>query len=176
MIGTIFNIILRFIVLVLIQVLVLNQVVLHGYITPYIYPLALLLIPIATPKWALLLMGFILGISIDIFSNTGGMHAFATVFLAFILPGVQKLLTPREGYESGDRPTVSSLGFKWFIAYILISIPVHHLVFFTLEVFSFGYLKYLLLKILFSSVATISIILITQYVFYPRRKSSTYQY
>lgn len=176
MTKTIFNIIFRYFILVLIQVLILNQLVLHGYITPYIYPLALLSLPFGTPRWILLVFGFILGVSIDLFSNTGGIHAFATVFLAFVMPFVLQLLTPREGYEPGTKPTIASLGFNWFFVYIIICIPIHHLVFFSIEVFSLSYIKYLLLKIIFSTIATIIILLIAQYLFYPRQKHSSYQY
>ena len=67
----------RFIILVLVQVLVLNNIQFLGYINPYIYILFILSLPVRTPRWASLLLAFVLGLTIDIFANTPGMHASA---------------------------------------------------------------------------------------------------
>ena len=88
----------RFVVLVLIQVLILNNLLLPGVFNPYIYPLFLLLLPIRMPIWLLLLVGFVAGLTIDLFSNTMGMHAAASVLLCFMRPQVLKLIEPSGGY------------------------------------------------------------------------------
>ena len=83
MIINILQIILRFIVLVAIQVFILNNIQLGGVINPYLYILFLLTLPVQTPRLLLLLIGFALGISIDMFQNSTGIHAFACVLIAF---------------------------------------------------------------------------------------------
>ena len=88
---TVLQNIFRFILLVLFQVLVLNNIQFLGYINPYLYILFILSLPVQMPRWFLLVLAFILGLSIDIFSNTLGMHAFATVFVAFFREGIIKL-------------------------------------------------------------------------------------
>src|SRR5580658_7192394 len=107
----------RFIILVGIQVLVLNNLELNGVFNPYIYPLFILLLPINTPKWLLLLLGFGTGLVIDMFSNTMGMHAAATTLLAYMRPYILNVLQPSGGYEPEDKPTLSNMGFRWFITY-----------------------------------------------------------
>ncbi len=89
----------RFILLVLLQVLVLNNIQFMGYINPYLYILFILSLPYQTPKWFVLLLGFRLGLTIDVCSNTMGMHAFATVFVAFLRGGTIKLFTSIEEYR-----------------------------------------------------------------------------
>ena len=173
MIGPAFTYIFRFVMLVLFQALVLNKIVLHGYATPYIYILFILLLPIRIPAWLQLFVGFALGYSIDLFSNTGGIHAFATVFLAYIRPFILKILTPPEGYEEHDRPTIKSLGIGWFFFYCSSLVLLHHFVFFAVEILSFKHFSYILLKTLFSSLLSIFIILLLQYLFYPLKASKT---
>ncbi len=95
--------IIRFVLLVLFQVLVFNNIQLGGYLNPYIYVLFLLLMPFETPRWLLLVAAFTLGISIDVFSNTLGIHTSATVFMAFIRPFVLDFIAPRDGYEIGTQ-------------------------------------------------------------------------
>ena len=80
--------ILIFILLLLIQLLVLNNINLGGYINPYVYLLFILLLPYGTPRWVLLLVGFFTGLVVDYFSNTLGLHASATLILAFFGPSL----------------------------------------------------------------------------------------
>lgn len=170
MISRILKIIVRFVVLILIQVLVLNNVVLHGYITPYIYPLFIMLLPINNPRWLTLLLAFAMGLAIDTFSNTGGIHGLALVFLAFVRPAILRVLTPKEGYDEEEKPTAGNLGFGWFFFYALISVFVHHLLFFIVEVMSMSHFRYLGLKILFSTLVSLVIIIAIQLLFYPARR------
>jgi len=83
MINPVTRNILRMFILILFQVFVLNNIQVSGYINPYMYVLFILLLPFETPRWLLLISGFAIGISIDLFANTPGMHASATVFMAF---------------------------------------------------------------------------------------------
>ena len=87
--------VLHFIVLVFVQVFILNRIELGGYINPYLYILFVMLMPFQTPKWLLLLLGFFLGLTIDLFAHTPGMHSSATVLIAFLRPYVLELIAPR---------------------------------------------------------------------------------
>ncbi len=117
----------RFVGILLFQVLVLNNIELHGFINPYIYPLAILLLPFNTPKWLLLVLGFCAGLFVDVFANTPGLHAAATVLLAYLRPLIVLVNRPPSDYESSDQPTVNSLGFNWFIIYATIAVLIHHI-------------------------------------------------
>ena len=90
--------ILRFVLLVLVQVLVLNNIQFLGYLNPYLYILFILALPVRLRQWIVLLLAFVLGLTIDAFSNTMGLHAFATVFMAFFrLPIIKMFTTIEEG-------------------------------------------------------------------------------
>ena len=86
--------IIRFLFLVFIQVLVFNNIQVSGLINPYIYVIFILLLPFETPKWAILGLAFLLGISVDLFTNTPGMHSTATVLMAFLRPYVLSIIAP----------------------------------------------------------------------------------
>src|SRR6185369_9061688 len=127
MIAKIIQNIFRYLFLVLLQVLVLNHIQWSGYINPYVYVLFILLLPIETPRWLLLLSALMLGLTIDMFGNTSGMHAAASVMMAFARPRILRLIAPRDGYEAETKLTPLVMGFKWFITYVSMAVLIHHL-------------------------------------------------
>jgi len=118
--------IIRFLVLVLVQILVVNNIQISGYIVPNFYVLFILLMPFETPRWLLLPVAFALGISVDLFTQTPGMHAAATVFMAYLRPWVLEMSAPRDGYEPGTYPRLYYYGFQWFLRYTVILVLSHH--------------------------------------------------
>ena len=155
---TVLQNIFRFVLLVLFQVLVLNNIQFLGYINPYLYILFILALPVQLPRWFLLILAFVLGLTIDIFSNTIGMHAFATVFVAFFREGIIKLFT---NIEEGNNPTPSfhTFGVSAFIKYVVLMVIIHHSLLFILEAFSFSNFWIMLTKIILSSLVSITLIL-----------------
>ncbi len=153
----------RFIVLVLIQVLILNNIQFSGYVNPFMYVLFILLLPFETPNWLIILLGFVLGLTIDLFSNTIGMHAFATVFMAFLRPYVLKIIKPHDGYEPGTFPRLYYFGFTWFLRYSIILVFSHHLFLFYIEVFRFTNFFSTLMRVILSVLFSMVIILLSQY-------------
>jgi rod shape-determining protein MreD len=170
MLNDIIKLFVRFIVLVLLQIVVLNNVQLNGYINPYLYVLFILMLPVKIPRLLLLFIAFMTGFVIDIFSNTMGMHSGACVFMAFCRPGVLRLIAPREGYEAEAVPSVKEMSFNWFLLYAGVLILLHHLFLFYMEVFRFSELFSTLLRILFSSVATLSLVILSQFLFVKSQK------
>jgi rod shape-determining protein MreD len=154
----------NFIFLILFQVLILNNIQLSGYINPYLYILFIIVLPFETPKWILLITGFMLGLSIDLFSNTIGLHTFATVLIAFLRPYLLKYIAPREGYETGTQPNLNFFGTEWFIKYVIVLILVHHFALFYMEVFKFQQFFVTLLRVFLSSFFTFLLVLLSQYL------------
>jgi rod shape-determining protein MreD len=148
----------RFVALVLFQVLVLNNIQFLGYINPYLYVLFIVALPVKTPRWFTLILAFVIGLTIDAFSNTMGMHAFATVLVAFIRNGVIKLFI---SIEEGSNPVPSfhTFGVGAYIKYVIVLVLVHHTCLFLLEAFSFLNIWMLITKIILSAFVTVSIIL-----------------
>ena len=157
--------IIRFIVLVLIQVFVLNNIRLNGYVNPYLYVLFILLLPFETPGWLLLTSAFLLGLTIDLFAHTPGMHVAAAVFMAFCRPGIIRLISGSKGIEQGLKPGIKDMGFRWFFFYSLILIFLHHLVFFYLEVFRFNEFLQTLYRVVISTLASLVLVFLVEYLF-----------
>ncbi len=157
--------IILFISLVFAQVFIFNNIQFSGLINPNVYVLFILLLPFSTPGWLLLLSSFFLGISVDIFSQTLGMHAFACVFMAALRPITLKILSTREGYIPNTSPRIADYGFIWFFRYAFVLIFFHHLALFYVDVFSFHGFFRTLLRVILSVTFTVIIVLIEQYLF-----------
>jgi len=153
----------RFLVLILFQVLVMDNVMISGYMIPYVYILFILLMPFETPRWILLLSGFALGLSIDLFNGTPGMHTAASVLIAFVRPYLLDLLASRDGYDPETYPRIHYYGFLWFLKYTLIIVFIHHLALFYLEVFQLKVFFSTLLRVILSTIISASTIVLSQY-------------
>jgi hypothetical protein len=172
MINDIIRNLFRFILLITVQVLVLNNFQVNGYLNPFLYILFILLLPFETPPGLLMLLGLATGITIDMFMDTMGLHSAACVFLAFMRPRILKLISPREGYEFGVQPTLQHLGPKWYFSYAGFSVLLHHLVLFYLEIFRFDEFWRTMLRVILSSVFTFTLIIITQFLLYRSRNKA----
>jgi rod shape-determining protein MreD len=166
MISDILKNILRFIILVLVQVLIIRNMDLGRYVVPFIYIMFIVMLPFETPNWLLLLLSFFTGIVIDMFYGTLGMHSAACVFIGFCRPGILKLFSPREGYEFGVQPTIQYLGVPWFVSYAAILTVLHHFVLFYIEVFRLSDFFPTFFRVICSSFVTLLLIVISQFLFY----------
>lgn len=158
------KLLLRFTGLVLFQVLILNHVSLGGYVNPYLYVLFILWLPFSIPYWQLLLSAFLLGFSIDIFANTPGLNAAATVAMAFARPFVIRVVSTGTDFEPGTRPSIPGQGIRWFFSYSLILILLHHFILFYLEVFRMSEFFQTLLRVLLSALLTFGLVLLSEYL------------
>lgn len=156
---------LRFVLLVLLQVLVLNNINLGGYIHPYIYLLFILLLPVRMNKNLVLFIAFFTGLSIDYFANTLGLHAGASVLLAFARPGVLNLFFKAIEFNKGEEPNLKKIGFSGFARYTFILVLLHHTALFLFETLDFTNFYLTLLRIALSALVTTVGILVVVMVF-----------
>lgn len=173
---------LRYVLMVLIQVLLLNKIALRWWsspgslppYTPFIYPLFILLLPLSTPVWFMLVAGFTMGITIDAFMDTGGMHAAACVLMAFLRTNVLTALLPKRLSEYQNMsPNIKSMGWTPFLTYAAILLAVHHVAFYILEIWGFASMGYMLLKIAMS-LATSLLFVILYSLFFSSSISTVY--
>ena len=162
--------IIRFVVLVLFQVLVINHIRLGGYVHPHIYLIFIMLLPFNTPKWQLLVLGFVLGLSIDLFTGTPGLHAGATTLMAFCRPSIIKLVSGNLKFENIQEPSLGQIDGMWMFRYVLCMVFVHHFALFFLESFSFHLIGQVLLRILLSVPVSIFLIMMILYIFKKKKK------
>jgi hypothetical protein len=158
----------RFILLFLAQVLIFKQITFSigglAYIHFLIYPLAILMMPVKTPRAVLLFSAFLLGLSLDMFYDSVGIHAAALVFTAYIRNIVIALLEPYDGYNISDVPTIKNLGIGWYVSYISITLLIHTFVYFSIEAFSFVFFFEIFLNTIFSFIVSFIVILVSQFI------------
>ncbi len=137
----------------------------------FIYIAFILMLPYQTPPVFLILIGLFTGIFVDIFYNSLGIHAAATVLVAYLRPYIVNMLTPRGGYDDGVTISIGSLGLQWFVSYAAIIILIHHA--FLFFIWSLGYNSILLTleKILASAIFTLVMVILVQYLIQSPRKN-----
>ena len=154
--------IVRFVVLILVQVLVFNRIEISNFLSPMIIVYFLIAMPFNTHKSLLLIASFLMGIIIDMFMNTMGILSFTFVLIAYFRPLILQIIQPRDGYALGDLPKAKDLGWLWFIKYSTILIVFFHLVYFIIIGFSQDNLLIMLWKTIISSAFTLLFIIIIQ--------------
>lgn len=153
----------RFILLILLQVFVFNNIEISNHIVPYVYILFIIVLPVDLPGWLILIVAFVLGLIIDLLSGTLGFHVFSTVLMAYMRKPVLTFISPRDGYESSTIPNLASYGVIWFLKYTAILVLIHHLSLFMLEVFRFSYIPVIFFRTLLSGLFSLSFLLISQF-------------
>ncbi|MBR3859003.1 MAG: rod shape-determining protein MreD [Bacteroidaceae bacterium] len=156
-----------FVALALVQALLLNNISLFELATPFVYVYFILALDKDTDHISLMVMAFALGLVVDIFSNTPGVNAGASVLIAFLRPSLLRLFSPRDEYENFE-PGIYTLGIWPFVRYAFVSVLLHHTVLFFLEAFSFVHIGYLLLRILCSALLTVVLIMAIEFVRHKR--------
>ncbi|WP_276497614.1 hypothetical protein [Pontibacter litorisediminis] len=170
------NHIAQFFLFVALQVLLMDNLVLYSMGFCFIYVAFLLYLPLTINRVWLLFLGFIVGFTVDVFYDTMGIHAAASVLLAFLRPHVLNLLTPRDGYDSSDTINIHVMGTSWFLTYAFTLILFHHTAVFFLETINFQTALYTLAKTLLSTLFTGIVVVILQLLFFsPKRERIDYR-
>ena len=166
--STISSNIIRFFILVLIQVLICNHINFLGYINPYIYVLFIILFPVKNNREIFILLSFFLGLTIDLFLDSGGVHAAASVLIAYVRPVILKYLFGIQYEHQTMKFNAVKFGSKF--TYISILTVIHHLILFYLEIFSISKIILVFQKALFSSIFTILLCVLITIIFSRKTK------
>lgn len=163
--------IIRGIFLLLLQLLLLKRIDItfgdFNYIHFTIYGVIIMLLPYSLNKTALVLIGFLLGFFVDIFYDSLGVHAAATTFIAYARTYVLNLTSPTEGYNKGGL-TASNYGLPWFLTYLSVMLLIHLVLLYSIEAFSFVYIKEIVFRSVFSFIASFFFIAIGILIFNPK--------
>lgn len=160
--------IVRFILLLLVQVVICNHINFFGYINPYIYILFIFLFPIREERLVFLLASFLLGMLVDLFSDSGGVHSAAAVSLAYARPILLKTSFGMLYEHHSIKFSTTDIGS--LITYISLGTVIHHLMLFSLEIFNISNILLILKKTLFSSIFTIILSVLIIILFSRNRK------
>ena len=161
---------LRFIGLLMLQVLVIDNIRLGYYIHPYVYVLYIFMLPFNIPNWQLLFSGFFMGLAVDLFAGTPGLNAAACVLMAFIRPLVINGMMRRKDIGENDEPSLNSMGISRFLVYSLLLLVLHNFALFMLEAFSFKLICVVLLQTLLSVFSSLMLIFIILLLFKKTKK------
>jgi rod shape-determining protein MreD len=157
-----------FLILIFLQLFIFNNIEFSGYVNPYVYVMFILILPAAIPSWILLLLSFLTGLVIDLFSGTLGVHTFATVMAGFVRPWALSLNVTAEAAEPDMSPSSFRNGLRWFMIYTAMVVLVHHLSLFFVEIFSLRNFGHTLLRVILSSAVTTFFIVVFDFI-RPRR-------
>lgn len=158
----------RFILLLAVQIIIFNNMNFLGYISPFPYLLFIILYPVNGNKSGLVVASFLLGLIMDMFSNSGGIHATACLVLAYFRPFIFKFAFGLS-YEYQTIKLNDVLTPERF-SFILLSVFIHHFTLFVLEAFQFSFIFDILIRILLSTVFTIIICIIIIYLIKPNKR------
>ena len=158
----------RFVLLIAAQVIIFNNINLFEFINPLPYVLFILLYPVNTNKSGLLIASFLLGLTIDLFENSGGVHATACLVLAYIRPAFFRFAFGLS-YEYQTIKINDHLSPERF-TFIFISIITHHLILFLLEFFKFTFLFEIFIRTITTTLFTLVVSIIIIYLFKPSKK------
>lgn len=150
--------------------MIVQNINLGGYIILLPYVLIIIILPFETPRLLLLGLSFFVGITIDLFHDSSGLHASACTLMGFSRYYVLKFISPRDGYDAGVQPTVEDMGFAWYLSYAGVLILIHHFCFFYLEIFKFSEFFKTFLRVILSSVGTFVLVYLIQFLFSNYRK------
>jgi cell shape-determining protein MreD len=152
------------------QVLIIQNINLSGYVILLPYVLIILMMSFETPKLLVLFVSFLLGVCVDYFYDSSGIHASACSIMGFARYYVLKYIAPRDGYDVGVRPTIEDMGLEWFLRYAGTLVLIHHVFLFYLEIFRFSEFFSTLLRVLLSSIGTMIIIYLIQFLFFSNKR------
>ncbi|MBR7154473.1 MAG: rod shape-determining protein MreD [Paludibacteraceae bacterium] len=148
----------RYIIVMLLQVLLFDQLQLWGACHPYIYVLCLLMMPITLTHSLSMIIGAVAGLVMDIFCNSLGVHMAACILIMFIRPYLIGAIV-NDKDRLNEQISLRSIGMEALIKYVVILVLVHHLTVFSLAAWSWSHMGFVLLETLISSIVTILIII-----------------
>ena len=162
--------IVRFALFIFVQVYVLYRIEpLHQFITPYLYFLFILWLPFSVSRFWQLIIGFILGLTLDYFIQRPGLHAAACVLIAYVRPFIINILSPKDESEFNYRePSPRALGWTPYAVYVFILTLLHHGYLFFLEWLSFGSFLIFFVKVI-ASTAVSMLLIFTVELLFPRK-------
>lgn len=156
---------LRTVVILFLQIVIFNKLQLAGVCHPYVYVLLLICLPVM-PRWTELLVGFGLGVMMDIICSSPGIHTAACVLVSWLRPILLEYYLQDAERVTGE-VVAASVGNSVFVRLSLWLTVLHHLVVFSLDTWSLSQWYWVLLQVVVS--AAISLLCILLYGFLLRR-------
>ncbi|WP_226391208.1 rod shape-determining protein MreD [Penaeicola halotolerans] len=159
------------ILMMIVQVIFFKNLALFGVAFCFLYTGIILLLPIQVKPVFALVMAFLLGLILDIFYDSIGIHTAAFVLMAYLRFQWLRVVTPTGGYDADITPSTQNLSVSWFASYAFPLLFIHHLAFFYIESISLNIFGFILLKAFSSAILTLIALIIMQGLFYSKRRT-----
>ena len=158
----------RYAMLVLIQGLLLKDLPLitNEYIQILIYPIVILLLPLELSIPVVVLLGFLIGFSVDVFYGSIGVHAAASTFSAYARSFIIQVYEPRAGFGTMPLPNVN---LNWFLRYAAIFYALHLFFYFMIEAFTLVYIGKITLHTITTWVLSMLAVSVYMLIFNPKK-------
>lgn len=158
--------IIRFLVLMAIQIVLLNNIRLFGYFNPYLYLVFLLLLPVHIQGWLAMIIGFVCGLVLDFFTGTLGLHAASCTLACAVRPILIDMFHNRKELKKGLLPEIGWFGIRQYILFSFLFVLIHHVTLFYLDAFSFHHFFRTFLMALINTVITTTAVVLYQLIFH----------
>lgn len=142
-----------FLLLLLLQILIFNNINVWGYLNPYVYVLFILMLPMNYSRASVLVLAFIMGFCVDIFENSGGIHIAASVFLGWIRRPLLRVATQKRGVDF-ENLRIGRLSFSNFALYTILGVFIHHFLLFLIESYRLADIGTVMVRTLVSTTFT----------------------
>lgn len=151
-----------FIVSIVAQLLIFNNLQFLGFVNPYIYVLIVMTLPLGASTGTIMTIGFLSGLIIDMFCDTPGMHAGSMVLVGFLRQYILKFIALHNDYTLDAMPDIRTYDTTWYLKYATLMVAVHHITLFSLEQFDTLFFWPTLLRIILSILFTLIFIVLIQ--------------
>lgn len=151
-----------FLCVFLLQVLIFNNIPAIGMISPYLYILFILVLPVNMAPTMVLLMSFVIGLLVDLSVNSLGVHSCASITMAAVRPTILKILQPRQGYEANPTPIIANFGSAWALKYMFVCVTIHHLTLYVCFTFLSEHIGFMFVRMLINVLLTIFVLFVSE--------------
>ncbi len=162
--------ILRFVTLIIVQVFLLKNIGYYNLAVPFIYPLFILRLPMRIQQIALYTLCFLMGISIDTFYNTPGLHTTACVSLGLFRIYYLKIGIQQDKFENEPEPGIKTMGAQWFLVYASVLTFAHHFILFFIEIFRLTDIGFVFTRAILSTLFSVTLMSLTELMFWGKKR------
>lgn len=167
----VFQLIFKVLIYLGLYFLVASRISLFHLANCFSYTAVILLLPITSNPVRTLLFAFLVGLMVDVFHSSPGIHTAATVLLGFFRANFLNWMVPAGGYEEYMNITIPSMGLKWFLPYMTGLLFLHHSLYFMIDFSDMSQFGYIMLKSVASTGFSFLAIVLIQYGIEPPRKA-----
>lgn len=154
-----------FVILVLVQVLICDNILLFGIAIPFIFIYFIISLPLNVTLNALMIMSVLMGLLVDVFNDTLGLNCMACLLLSVIRKPIFYAYMPKEDKFLSSVPSISTMGWFNYLKYILTLSAVFCVLIFGIELFSFASIGRILAMASSSTLFTLLLLLATDALF-----------